>query len=345
MFIINIGTLRMSVHVTTWNVRGLKSRIDDGNFKTFIEHEFRWNNTIILLQDARVELLPKKERQQFDELIDKHKCVAIHKGKVCTLVPKDMNYEHLQCDVEELIHRLVAIRIKVDDKQVTLVNVYVPRDNKSQPCPRCDWNEAFYDYVSDLYVQTKLLIIGGDFNTVLSKKEVRLPFEGQDHDGNVYLRDYWQKYYNNQFNKTNAVCLKQLVRDINIMDTFHAEIENLANYDSDEVYELVYGTYEPPWKYMNLQTTYEELKKKYAYFTNDDFNPEDEEDYVGDFPDNSKFLTTFTGRLDYIFASSDFYIAETDIDDKYYGSDHKPYYADLRLKPIPWRDSISWWDV
>jgi exonuclease III len=296
-----------SIHVVTWNMHGIKSRFLDGKLREILHHKTVVHKPIFLLQEVSMKSVTQKNAKQINDLVKEYGYNFIHEGKVGMLIPENIQYTRLENNQEKLSDRLIAMKFIHGDIDIVVINVYVPNNNTSKPYPRDVWSDAFHDWLEQF--RENPIILGGDFNTCLTRKEVRNPYEITNYLNESEIVNIWTKYHCNDFRKEHRDYLQNLLNSFKLIDTFKEASNIYLDYDIED---LDMDNYEAVGEHYNRRVHFEY------------FNEFDETS------DNTDFLTTNSGRLDYIFVSKGIYIKDTCIGHEY-GSDHKNYSVELDI--------------
>ena len=150
------------INIVSYNVRGIAGSQKRQNVFKFLKNKY---HDVILLQEVHsVKKIEKIWRAQFGGQIlychgtsNARGCAILIKRGIKTVIHKIIK--------PETEGRCLIIDISVDNLRMTLCNVYAP--NTDSP----EFFVKMFDAVRDL--KNEHVIIGGDFNTVLSTKEKR----------------------------------------------------------------------------------------------------------------------------------------------------------------------------
>jgi exonuclease III len=182
-------------------MHGLPSSYKSNNLENFLTS---YEYDIILLQEFSLKSIPAKMKKDIYDIFDKmgYKLYYNDNSVVAILTKlEDISLIELE---ESCINKNLLI---VKYKHTYIINVYVPNNNLSKNCSRKDWDKYFRELLEKEFVNKKC-IIGGDFNIILDKTDIR--------------EDIWENYYTDkcslvelkEYNLTRIETFKELL-DVN----------------------------------------------------------------------------------------------------------------------------------
>ncbi len=172
----------------SWNVNGIRA-IDKKKALRWIDNE---EIDLLALQEI------KAERQQIpDTLFDRHFehiCVSSSHKKGQSGVALFTNLEPVYCGNCEEVDILNEGRVnEFHFDNIALFNVYFPNGKRS--AERLEYKMAFYDrfldYVEELRVQGKSIMICGDVNTAHHEIDLARPEANEDSSGFLPMERAW----------------------------------------------------------------------------------------------------------------------------------------------------------
>ena len=207
---------REKLKILSWNLHGLKGRFEDGN----LEHILILNYDIICLQECSITSCSKKIILEMDNIFLQYGYTFIYNDGMVGILIKN----ELQCTCPN-IHFVFEENVMVlqIDKYI-IINVYI--SHRMHP----NWKPRFFDWITTEY-KDKLLILIGDFNTILSREDCRNPFRIDNYYGAIKDVDVWNTYFQRDYHVYNTEWLNHILYDLNLEDRF-SNIFNLIEDNS-----------------------------------------------------------------------------------------------------------------
>tara|TARA_Y100000590_G_scaffold190221_1_gene216497 strand:- start:2339 stop:3115 length:777 start_codon:yes stop_codon:yes gene_type:complete len=166
--------------ISTWNVNSIRARID--NIKIYLKNS---SPDIALLQEIKTE----EHNYPFDEL-KKLGYISYVNGQksyngVSILSKKKLKNINTKLPGDKIKQsRLISAKIKIANKDVEIINVYVPNGNPintDKYSYKINWINLFINEIEKKLKNDELLIVAGDFNII--------PEEIDVYDSKKYLND------------------------------------------------------------------------------------------------------------------------------------------------------------
>ena len=160
--------------ISSWNVNSIRARID--NIKKYLKSS---SPDIALLQEIKTE----EHSYPFDE-IDKLGYTSYVNGqKSCngvSILSKKKLKEINKILPEDKIKqsRLISAKIKIKNKDIEIINIYVPNGNPvdtEKYTYKLNWFDLFIKEIDKKLKAKNPLIIAGDFNIIPEEKDVYAP--------------------------------------------------------------------------------------------------------------------------------------------------------------------------
>ena len=160
--------------IVTWNVNSIRARID--NIKKYLKSS---SPDIVLLQEIKTE----ERSYPFDE-IDKLGYISYVNGQksyngVSILSKKKLNEINKILSGDKIKQsRLISAKIKIKDKNIEIINIYVPNGNPvdtEKYTYKLNWIDLFIKEIDKKLKTNNPLIIAGDFNIIPEEKDVYAP--------------------------------------------------------------------------------------------------------------------------------------------------------------------------
>lgn len=143
--------------VVTLNVNGLTSPIKRGKMKSKAKRE---KAQIIFWQETH---LTNKEQEKLKKMGFRHTYYSSfktgHKRGVAILLPNSVHFEFLS-ETKDRDGRFIMVKGKLDEREVTLLNVYAP------PCSSREFYKKIFDLLA--FESAGVTICAGDFNMILN---------------------------------------------------------------------------------------------------------------------------------------------------------------------------------
>jgi len=166
--------------ISTWNVNSVRARIE--NIKIFLK---KYSPDILLLQEIKTE----EVNYPFDDLKNlgyfsyvhgqkSYNGVAILSKKELTKINKILSGDQIKQS------RLISAIIKIKNREVELINIYVPNGNPidtEKYSYKIDWLNLLTKSIEKKIKAGKEIILAGDFNII--------PEEIDVYDPNKYIND------------------------------------------------------------------------------------------------------------------------------------------------------------
>ena len=160
--------------ISSWNVNSIRARID--NIKKYLKSN---SPDIALLQEIKTE----EHNYPFDEInklgylsyVNGQKSyngVSILSKKKLTEINKILPGDKVKQS------RLISAKIKIKNKDVEVINIYVPNGNPvdtEKYAYKLNWIDLFIDEINKKLKNNNQIIIAGDFNIIPEEKDVYAP--------------------------------------------------------------------------------------------------------------------------------------------------------------------------
>ena len=160
--------------ISSWNVNSIRARID--NIKKYLKSS---SPDIALLQEIKTE----EDTYPFDEInklgylsyVNGQKSyngVSILSKKKLTKINKILPGDKVKQS------RLISAKIKIKNKDVEVINIYVPNGNPVDTEKyryKLNWIDLFIDEINKKLKNNNQIIIAGDFNIIPEEKDVYAP--------------------------------------------------------------------------------------------------------------------------------------------------------------------------
>jgi len=160
--------------ISSWNVNSIRARID--NIKKYLKSS---SPDIALLQEIKTE----EHSYPFDEInklgylsyVNGQKSyngVSILSKKKLTKINKILPGDKVKQS------RLISAKIKIKNKDVEVINIYVPNGNPVDTEKyryKLNWIDLFIDEINKKLKNNNQIIIAGDFNIIPEEKDVYAP--------------------------------------------------------------------------------------------------------------------------------------------------------------------------
>jgi len=165
--------------ISSWNVNSVRARID--NIKKYLDSS---SPDIVLLQEIKTE----EHSYPFDE-INKLGYISYVNGQksyngVGILSKKKLNEINKILPGDKIKQsRLISAKIKVKNKDIEIINIYVPNGNPlntEKYMYKKNWLDLFINEVEKKLKDNKHLIIAGDFNIIPEENDVYDPEKYQN---------------------------------------------------------------------------------------------------------------------------------------------------------------------
>ena len=166
--------------ISTWNVNSIRARID--NIKQYLKLS---SPDIVLLQEIKTE----KKNYPFNDL-EKLGYISYVNGQksyngVSILSKKKLKEISIDLPGDKIKQsRFISTNIKIRDKKVDLLNVYVPNGNPvdtEKYYYKLNWLDLLIKFIEKKINEGKSIIVTGDFNII--------PEEIDAYDPKKYLND------------------------------------------------------------------------------------------------------------------------------------------------------------
>lgn len=175
--------------ITTFNINSINARLEQ--FLTWLKKE---NPDVVMLQEIKTEFntFPFFELQTIGydakvlgqksyngvAVLSKHKIKIINEG-----LPNfpDENSRYLEVDID------------YHGQKIRVASIYLPNGNPPYNNPddtskfeyKLRWMDAFYSHIRNLLTLHQPIILGGDFNTILTPKDV---YNAEEYKNNALYR-------------------------------------------------------------------------------------------------------------------------------------------------------------
>ena len=166
--------------ISSWNVNSVRARIE--NIKKYLQTN---SPDLVLFQEIKTE----KKNFPFDE-IKKLGYESYVNGQksyngVCILSKKKLSNINIKLPGDKINQsRLISTEIKIAEKKVDLINIYVPNGNPVDTDKyfyKLNWLDLMIKYLEKKIKEKRLVILCGDFNVI--------PENIDAHDPEKYLND------------------------------------------------------------------------------------------------------------------------------------------------------------
>ena len=160
--------------IATWNVNSIRARIE--NIKKYLISS---SPDIALFQEIKTE----EHSYPFEE-IDKLGYTSYVNGQksyngVAILSKKKLNKVNKILSGDKIKQsRLISAKIKIENKDIEIVNIYVPNGNPvntEKYTYKLDWIDLFIKEIGKKLKNNIQIIIAGDFNIIPEEKDVYAP--------------------------------------------------------------------------------------------------------------------------------------------------------------------------
>ena len=200
--------------ISTWNVNSIRARID--NIKKYLTQS---SPDMLLLQEIKTEEInyPFKEIEKlgYYSYVSGQKSyngVSILSKTKLKEINKDLAGDKIKQS------RIISTKIKIKNKDVNLINIYVPNGNPintEKYTYKLNWIDLFVNYIEKKIKENSALIVAGDFNILPEEKDCYAP-ENYLNDAlftlevrkkfrkmiNLGLHDVFRKFNQNEKNYT-----------------------------------------------------------------------------------------------------------------------------------------------
>ena len=151
--------------ISSWNVNSVRARIE--NIKKYLQTN---SPDLVLFQEIKTE----EKNFPFDEIkrLGYESYVNGQKSYngVCILSKKKLKNINLKLPGDKINQsRLISTEIKIAEKKVDLINVYVPNGNPVDTDKyfyKLNWLDLMIKYLEKKIKEKKLVILCGDFNII-----------------------------------------------------------------------------------------------------------------------------------------------------------------------------------
>jgi len=160
--------------ISSWNVNSVRARID--NIKQYINNN---SPDILLLQEIKTEEknFPFNDfkKMGYETYVSGQKSyngVSILSKKKLHEINKILPEDKIKQS------RIISTKIKIKDKSIDLINIYVPNGNPVDTQKyfyKIDWLNLLIKYLKKKIEDGNLIIIGGDFNIIPEDIDVYEP--------------------------------------------------------------------------------------------------------------------------------------------------------------------------
>ena len=160
--------------ISTWNVNSIRARIE--NIKNYLESN---SPDIVLLQEIKTE----KKNFPFDDL-KKLGYISYVNGQksyngVSILSKKKLNKIEINLPGDEIKQsRFISAEIKIKNKNIDLINIYVPNGNPvdtNKYFYKLNWLNLLIKFIEVKLSKEKTIILTGDFNIIPEEEDVYAP--------------------------------------------------------------------------------------------------------------------------------------------------------------------------
>lgn len=156
---------RQTCKIVSLNVRGIRDSAKRGSIFSYLKD---YQATFYFLQETYSDRSDESAwRKEWDgEIFFSHG--SRHSRGVCILIDPGVKVDKMECHFNDASGRIVLITLILNDLKLSLCNIYAPNNHADQLEFIRQLNSLLIDK-SDLTA----LIIGGDSNCALSKKDKR----------------------------------------------------------------------------------------------------------------------------------------------------------------------------
>ncbi len=160
--------------IISWNVNSVRARIE--NIKKYINKN---SPDILLLQEIKTE----EKNFPYGEFKDLGYFSYVHGQKsyngVSIISKKRLKEINTSLPGDKIKQsRIITTKIKIKNKNVNLINVYVPNGNPvdtEKYFYKIKWLDLLIKYIKKIEKNDELLIIAGDFNIIPEEIDVHTP--------------------------------------------------------------------------------------------------------------------------------------------------------------------------
>ena len=160
--------------IASWNVNSIRARIE--NIKKYIKSSLP---DIVLLQEIKTE----EHNYPFEDLKKLGYLSYVNGQKsyngVCILSINKLNKIKTDLPGDTIKQsRFISTEIKIKDKKVNLINIYVPNGNPvdtEKYTYKLSWLELLIKYIEKKRKENSSIILSGDFNIIPEEKDVYAP--------------------------------------------------------------------------------------------------------------------------------------------------------------------------
>ena len=160
--------------IVSWNVNSIRARIE--NIKKYIKSS---PPDIMVLQEIKTE----EQNFPFEDLKRLGYLSYVNGQKsyngVCILSKNKLNKIKTDLPGDTIKQsRFISTEIKIKDKKVNLINIYVPNGNPvdtEKYTYKLSWLELLIKYIEKKRKENSSIILSGDFNIIPEEKDVYAP--------------------------------------------------------------------------------------------------------------------------------------------------------------------------
>ena len=160
--------------IVSWNVNSIRARIE--NIKKYIKSS---HPDIMVLQEIKTE----EQNFPFEDLKRLGYLSYVNGQKsyngVCILSKNKLNKIKTDLPGDTIKQsRFISTEIKIKDKKVNLINIYVPNGNPvdtEKYTYKLSWLELLIKYIEKKRKENSSIILSGDFNIIPEEKDVYAP--------------------------------------------------------------------------------------------------------------------------------------------------------------------------
>ena len=151
--------------ISSWNVNSVRARIE--NIKKYLKTN---SPDIVLFQEIKTE----EKNFPFDEIkklgYESHVNGQKSYNGVCILSKKKLKNINVKLPGDKIKQsRLISAEVKIAEKKVDLINIYVPNGNPvdtEKYFYKLNWLDLMIKYLEKKIKEKKLIILCGDFNII-----------------------------------------------------------------------------------------------------------------------------------------------------------------------------------
>ncbi len=165
----------MTLHIASWNINGIKARID--TLLAWLEAE---KPDIAALQEIKSidENFPKEQIEQLGYHVYTHGQKSFNGVALLSKFPLEDISRGLPGDEHDLQARLIEARAITENGAMRIIGIYLPNGNPvdTDKFPyKLSWMDRLHNYVKQALEEEEPLIIVGDYNIIPTENDVHDP--------------------------------------------------------------------------------------------------------------------------------------------------------------------------